>query len=208
MKVKWTIGILTVPPRAKQLRELLDVLEPQIAEAKGKIQAVVLYNNFEKTLGELRQHIVDEAKGDYVSFIDDDDMVPDDFCQTILPHLNGKNDYIGFRVAFYHNGRKMPQVIHSLRYDDWHQTDRGYFRDISHLNPIKTDIARQASFKGMLGEDMDWANQLRGKLKKEHFIDREMYEYRHSTTDSYANGPHASDRPRDIEFNHKEIIGE
>lgn len=198
MKINWSIGILTVPPRAEKLKELMGVLLPQVEKAKGKIQLIVLYNNFEKPLGDLRQQVVESAKGEYISFIDDDDMVPPDFCETILPHLNGKNDYIGFRVAFFNNGIRRKPVYHSLKYKDWSEDDEGYYRDITHLNPLKLSIAKQATFYGGSGEDVSWANQLRGKAKKEHFIDREMYEYRHSTADTLSHGP----RPGDIRREH------
>lgn len=196
--IRWTLGVLTVPPRVEKLKELLEVLEPQITK---EIQLIVLYNNFEKSLGDLRQQIVEQAKGEYISFIDDDDMVPDDFCKTILPHLNGKNDYIGFKVAFFNNGVRRKPVYHSLRYRDWSEDDKGYYRDITHLNPLKRSIALQGTFKGGPGEDISWANQLRGKAKKEHFIDREMYEYRHSSTDTLSNGP----RPGDIRREEREL---
>lgn len=201
----WTIGVLTVPPREQKLKELMAVLEPQVQAHKGKIQLIVLYNNFDKLLGELRQQIVDKAQGEYISFIDDDDMVPADFCATILPHLNGKNDYIGFNVAFFNNGVRRKPVKHSIGYKDWSEDDTGYYRDITHLNPIKTSLARQATFTGGAGEDINWANQLRGKVKTQHYIDREMYEYRHSTTDTLSHGPRPGDVRRDINFNHMEI---
>lgn len=203
---QWTIGILTVPPRAAQLKELLDLLEPQIDKANGEVQAIVLYNNFDKNLGELRQSIVDRAQGEYISFIDDDDTVPTDFIETILPLLDGKVDYVGFKVNLTHNGNKMKPVYHSLKYSDWKEDDSGYYRDITHLNPIKTSIARQATFFGGAGEDVSWSNQLRGKAKTEHFIDREMYNYRHSSTATLADGPRPGDVRRDKDFNHEEII--
>lgn len=191
---RWTLGILTVPPRVEKLKELLTILEPQVVAAKDKIQLIVLYNNFEKPIGELRQQILDQAKGDYISFIDDDDMVPYDFCAVILPHLNGKIDYVGFRVALFNNGVRRKPVYHSLVHKDWYEDENGYYRDITHLNPIKTSIARQGVFSGGAGEDVNWANQIRGKAKTEFVIDREMYEYRHSQTDSLSNGP----RPGDV----------
>jgi hypothetical protein len=201
MKIKWTLGVLTVPPRAAKLKELMTVLEPQITK---EVQVIVLYNNFEKPIGELRQQIVNQAKGQYISFIDDDDLVPIDFVATILPHLNGKNDYVGFKVALFNNGVRMRPVYHSLKYTDWKEDEQGYYRDITHLNPLKTEIARQATFAGGAGEDMAWANQLRGKAKREHFIDREMYEYRHSQTDTLADGP----RPGDVMENYRNRIEE
>jgi glycosyltransferase involved in cell wall biosynthesis len=204
--VAWTIGVLTVPPRATKLRELLNVLEPQVVAAEGKVQLIVFYNNFDKSLGDLRQTIVDTAKGEYISFVDDDDMVPSDFIDAILPHLDGKNDYVGFKVALFNNGHRMKPVYHSLKYPDWYEDDNGYYRDITHLNPIKLSIAQQATFRGGAGEDVGWSNQLRGKAKTEHFIDREMYEYRHSSVDTLSNGPRPGDISRDMDFNHMETI--
>lgn len=180
----WSICIATVPARKKQLAELMSVLLPQVEKFKD-VEILIFFNNFEWSLGYLRQAMIEEAHGEYVSHVDDDDMVPDDYVDAIRPLLDG-TDYIGFKVKFIDNGKHMNPVYHSLKYSHWSQDDKGYYRGITHLNPLKRTLALEAGFpvERMTGEDEKWAAKV--KAQTEHFIDRDMYEYRHVHNDSVA----------------------
>lgn len=185
--VKWSICIATVPYRAKEFDRLMKVLIPQVDKYKGKIEILVFWNNFEYSLGYLRQAMLDEARGEYINHIDDDDIVPDDYCKIIFPLLDG-TDYIGFKVRLIDNGKEMPPVYHSLKYTHWYQDDQGYYRGVTHLNPVRTKLARQSKFpvEFNIGEDEQWANGMAGKCKTEHFLDKVMYIYHHMGDDSVA----------------------
>lgn len=182
---KWTICIATVPPREKELERLMKRLMPQVDRFKGQIEVLVYFNNFERSLGYLRQKMIEEARGEYVSHIDDDDLVPEDYCDTIFPLLDGV-DYIGFQVDFRDRGKKMLPVYHSLKYPRWYQDERGYYRGITHLNPIRTKLALTSKFPSeyTIGEDEQWANGI--KAETEHVIDRPMYIYLHQGDESVA----------------------
>lgn len=190
--MKWTICIATNTHRRKELERLMKVLSPQVDKYKGQIEILVFFNNFEYSLGYLRQCLLQEARGEYICHIDDDDMVPEDYCDTIFPLLDG-TDYIGFRVDFYDKGQKMKPVYHSLKYEYWYEDEKGYYRGITHLNPIRTELARQSFFpiNFNVGEDAEWARNAHAKT--EHFIDRPMYYYWHEPGDSvaYALSPNA-----------------
>jgi len=112
--MKWQILIPSVVDRGEKLQRLIDVLAPQVEKYKGDIEVVILWNNYERELSELRQIMIETATADYTNFIDDDDLVSEDYCDQIYPYLDGKVDYIGFRVAFYQNNVKQKPVIHSL----------------------------------------------------------------------------------------------
>lgn len=166
-------------------------LIPQVESAKGEVEVLVHFNNFELPIGAVRQQLIEEAKGEYVTMVDDDDDLPDDYVSTILPLLDGV-DYIGFKVKFIHNGHSMPPVIHSLQYKTWSQDDKGYYRGVTHLNPTRRVLALEAGYplERVTGEDELWAKKV--KAETEHFIDKEMYIYNHVGEDSYAyeNRPH------------------
>lgn len=185
--MKWTICICTVTHRRAQLDELMAVLLPQVDKYKGQIEILLFFNNFEYSLGYLRQAMLDEARGEYICHIDDDDMVPEDYCDAIFPLLDGV-DYIGFQVDFYDHGKKMPPVYHSLRYDHWYQDEKGYYRGVTHLNPVRTELARQSRYpiEFNIGEDASWAAGMKDLCKTEHVLDRSMYIYRHEAFDSVA----------------------
>ena len=69
----WTIAILTVPGREKFLDRLMGVLEPQVEDAP--VEIITLKDNREKSIGEKRQMALDMCATEYISFIDDDDLV-------------------------------------------------------------------------------------------------------------------------------------
>lgn len=177
----------------------MSVLLPQVEKFKD-VEILIFFNNFEWSLGYLRQAMIEEARGVYVSHIDDDDMIPEDYVSTIHPLLDGV-DYIGFKVKFIDNGNHMKPVYHSLKYNSWSQDDDGYYRGVTHLNPLKRQLALDAGFpvERHSGEDEKWAHKV--KAETEHFIDRDMYEYRHDHGDSVAYAEHdrlrAFREPRD-----------
>lgn len=168
--IRWSICIITVPERKKDLTRLFAVLERQI----GDLDIELCVNYQDGSLGEKRQWCIDNTNGEYVSFVDDDDLVAPDFVQTIYPLLDGV-DYVGFQVQLYVDGAKQKPTYHSLRYNSWVEDESGFYRNVSHLNPIRREVALQARFDGGPGEDYRWALQV--KPQAEHYIDRPMYFY-------------------------------
>lgn len=188
---KLSICICTNPFRAREFERLCEALAPQVDKHKGAVEVLVFWNNFEYSLGYLRQKMLEDARGEYICHIDDDDMVPDDYCDTIVPLLDGV-DYIGFQVDFYDRGKKMKPVYHDLNYASWYEDERGYYRGVTHLNPTRTEIARQSEFplRYTVGEDAHWAAGV--PAKTQHVIDRPMYYYWHNGKESvaYKSDPH------------------
>jgi len=187
----WTILIATIGKREQKFLKLLDFLMPQVNKYKGKIQVLAYWNNFESPIGEIRQRLIEEANGDYVSFIDDDDWIADDYCDLIYDKLKTGTDYVGFNVKLTHENLDKEKRIahHSLSYQGWTQDNEGFYRDVSHLNPIKRSIAKQVKFPSMAaGEDFAWAVSVRSLISTSEDIPALMYEYRHSIIDSTWNG--------------------
>lgn len=188
MNPTWTILIATLGQRSTRFLNLLETLLPQVEKRNGYVSVSALWNNGERSLAEVRQDLVMHAKSDYISFIDDDDMVPEYYVDEVLPLLDGV-DYIGWRMQCIMYGRLLKPTFHSLRYKTWWEDGRGYYRDISHLNPVKTSIAKTADYRiNKPPEDISWAEQLRGRLKSEHYIEKIMYYYYSSLRDSTWRG--------------------
>lgn len=183
-KNKWTILVCTLGERGERFKRLMDVLLPQTEKYKGDIKVLAYWDNG-SNLGKIRQLLVESANSKYISFVDDDDLVPEYYCDEIYPLLDGV-DYIGWQQQLWHNGRKMKPTFHSLRYDKWSEDSEGWYRNVSHLNPIKRDLALKASFivEGDAPEDQHWVHQVAPFVKTEHYIDKIMYEYHHTSTDS------------------------
>lgn len=184
--IKWSILIATCPPRAAKFRRIMGMLMPQIDKYNGQIEVIVFFNNFDQpSLGHIRQRLMDEAQGEYLNFIDDDDIVPKDYCDTILPLLDGV-DYIGFNVELRNEGKRLRRVYHSLQYPGWSEDEDAYYRGVTHLNPIKAELARTGSFPSIdVGEDYDWCMMVQKHINDnpgqftEHYLERNMYVYDH-----------------------------
>lgn len=176
MAVKLEILILTMPTRVKYLARILDCLEPQLTP-EVKITARVCDLNL--TLGENREVMRQRATGEYICFVDDDDVVAADYVKTILPLLDGV-DIIGFECQLYVDGElDTKRDFHTITAGTWYNTPTAYYRDISHLSPIRREIALASPMEGGHGEDGRWADRMRALkvIQTEHYIDKIMYYY-------------------------------
>lgn len=183
----WTICIATLGQRSDRFQRLLGVLLPQVDEQRGRVNVSALWNNGERPLGEVRQALVEDATGDYVSFIDDDDVVPHYFVPEIITALDQEPvvDYVGFQLQCYVDGTELKPTYHSLRYKQWWDDDSGYYRDVSHLNPVRRELALRVDFRvGEPPEDVSWVDQLRPYVKTERYVDKVMYRYYSSAWDT------------------------
>lgn len=184
MQPKLSVLIATLGRRYQQLDDILNVLLPQVKKFKNQIEVIVYVNNGKLSIGEYRQTLLETAKGDYICFVDDDDDVPDFYCEEIINAM-GK-DYIGFNVKFFSDGQQRPPVYHSLKYDRWSQDANGFYRNITHLNPVRRELALKGTFHSRGGgEDETWATQIKPFVKTENYINKDMYFYYHNPKDSF-----------------------
>lgn len=188
-KPKLSILIATVGQRRESFEPLVKKLLKQSKDYPGQVEIVAYWNNGEEALSHIRQALVDEAKGEYICFVDDDDDVPEHYISEILSAVEGEADYIGWQMQLYVNGEKQKPTYHSLRYETWSEDENGYYRNISHLNPIKREIALKAPFEAPKGsaEDVVWTTKVAPLISTEEYIDKVMYYYRHTAGNSLWN---------------------
>lgn len=184
----WQILICSIPHRHDKLCELLAFLDTQMMPGTG---ALLYLDNLELSIGEKRQLLLEASGADYVSFIDDDDTVASDFIPCVLSALASRPDYVGFLVSWLVDGVEQKPVQHSLRHRGWMELAEILLRDISHLNPVRRELALLGEFdsaddKSRYGEDHAWADQLRSTrlVRTEAWIGKPMYCYRYSNADS------------------------
>ena len=89
MHKKLSILILTVVGRESMLNELLNVINSQ---KKDDIEILIENDNGKMKLGRKRNNLIDRAIGDYIVFVDDDDMVPDYYVSEILKGIESQPD--------------------------------------------------------------------------------------------------------------------
>lgn len=197
MTLLWQVLIPTIPHRHARLCELLADLDRQAQPGFG---VLLFRDNLEHTIAEKRQQLLSAATAEYISFIDDDDAVVPTFIHRILTELSPRPDYIGFPVEWVVDGVVRSRVEHSIRYGGWHEWPEKLIRDISHLNPIRREIALLGTFAGGYSEDSRWATMIRdsGRVHEEAWILDLMYRYRFSTTNC-ADSPRVPYAPDAIQ---------
>lgn len=178
----WDILIPTIPHRHHKLLGLLDSLDPQV---RPGVTVRVFRDNLEHTLGAKRQALLESSAADYVSCIDDDDQVAPDYIGAVTAALASRPDYVGFIMLFTCDWAPPQVTRHSLQHAGWTDGPEGPVRDISHLNPVRRELAALGTWEGGYGEDRRWAAALRasGRVRTEVMIDRWMYRYRFSKED-------------------------
>ena len=180
MNILWTIGILHLPAkRAEFYRNLVNELNSQISRnnASDKVEILTESDGGETSVGKKRNNVLDKARGEYVCFIDDDDMITDIYISETLRALESKPDVVelvGFLPKY-----DLP-FIHNLNCGGHFRKDGTQFRTPNHLNTIKTKIARQVRYPEIShGEDQDYSHRLwsSGLMKTESLIGKRMYIY-------------------------------
>jgi cellulose synthase/poly-beta-1,6-N-acetylglucosamine synthase-like glycosyltransferase len=149
------------------------------AQSTGKpVEILVNGDNGNISVGTKRNLLLYSAKGDYVAYVDDDDMVSEDYIDSILKAVESKPDCVGIEGKLESN---MGTFIfrHSIQFQGWYTGSDGFYRTPNHLNPIKRSIAEKIGFPDkMFGEDQLFSHALRRALKTEVYIDHPVYFYK------------------------------
>ena len=185
--MKWSILIVTIPRRREKLKELLNLLKPQLIPYLD-VEVVAKEREHSLSLGQFRHRMIEHSKAQYVSFIDDDDLVAEDYVSQIYPKLDGV-DQVGFKLHYYQDGHLQCMVYHDLRAGGWHgHPNLALYRDFSRFNVIRRDLLLQLTEHSTVdaNEDGDFANSLRKLdiVKTQHFVPEVMYFYLCNNQDS------------------------
>jgi glycosyltransferase involved in cell wall biosynthesis len=183
-----SILICTLYKRFGMLGRLLGNLEYQIADLGVINQVEVLVNadGGDKKIGTKRNELLRQAKGRMICFVDDDDLVSNDYVSEILRAAKNDPDAIGMNGTIDYNGSVKKWFIskdldYCTRKDG--QGNEYFDRFTNHLAPVRRDIALQIGFPEIsFAEDYDYAKRLHdsGLIKTETIIDKPLYHYRPS----------------------------
>lgn len=189
----WRILIPTLPERDRLSVHLFNILESSAAiiNRVGEDLRVDIMIDSDPLLpiGAKRQSMLEaahQAGANYVSFIDDDDIVSLDYIPRIADALTtAKPDVVGFYGLAVNmlgdDPRDAHLFVHSARLSGWSTENGLRIRTPNHLNPIRTAIALAAGYAPLsYGEDMDYSQRLAetGLIQTEAFIPHVLYTYR------------------------------
>lgn len=180
--MKLSILICTIPERKAFFDRLMKIIDRQETD-----QTEV---NWDPTpnasIGAKRNRLLQQASGQYVAFIDDDDRVSDNYIQLLMEGINKGVDCCSLKGIITEDGKNPLLFEHSIKYGiyrtitDSQPGEIRYERYPNHLNCIKASIAKQFRFpEKNHGEDTDWATLIHqsGLIKTEHYIPETIYYY-------------------------------
>ena len=170
-----SILVTTQPQRARQLARLLSLLHEQ---AKDKAVEILTDASVGPSTGAKRNLLLHRSKGVYVCFIDDDDLVSDDYVDKVLEACESKCDCCSITGLVVFDKRPSKPFINSLAYTRWDETATHYTRSPNHLNAVKRELAIAAGFPDVsVGEDHEYSKRLQPKLRSCTEIPEILYHY-------------------------------
>lgn len=182
--MKLSILICTLPERKPMLDNLVTELKKQMIEEGVFDKCQILINTLPKqfSIGNKREWLKNEAKGEYIVFFDDDDHPGNRYIRTLFEGINKRVDVVSLRGIITWDGTRPEIFEHSLKYNAYRTTENAvkYERYPNHLNCMRADLVKQFKFPDKShGEDTDWATQIHkaGVLKTELYSDEVIYYY-------------------------------
>ncbi len=186
MKIKLSILICSVPSRIQLLSRLMSVLQPQL-DKNNDVECIVLTDNKKMSIGEKRNELIRLAHGDYIAFVDDDDLVSEDYIdELVVAGIQTQVDIICFQSMYFIDGKQDRIMKFSKNFKN-STTKECFFRAANHLMCIRRDLALQVVYKNIsYYEDSDWCTRVNPLLKTEHIIEKVLYKYFYSNTESLS----------------------
>lgn len=195
----WSVLICSIPERYHTVQPLLlSLLEHQHMARMPDVELLMLLDNRRRSVGAKRNALLAAARGEYISFVDDDDEVARDYVQKLYRAIcqTRKTDIPADVVCFGQRCTLQPHgVIHECTYSLAHWKDRApeARRQLAPsdkpntLNwsgpPAHTMVWRRAILEGIrfpekqFGEDVEWVDQCCAKAKTELQIPGVLYFY-------------------------------
>lgn len=185
--IKLSILICTVPTpeRIATLRELMSILDPQLKQFRGLIEHSIHDAGRSMTTGAKRNALLKLASGEYIVFIDDDDMVSEHYCSWMLRGLESGADCMAISGIMTTNGANETPWRISKDYENVSVKEGSrtvLLRKTNHITAVRREIALQAGFPDKShAEDKYYSDRVSKLCKTELKIDGPIYHYRYST---------------------------
>ena len=178
-----SILIPTLFERGDWLGELLNQIYSQAAthDLTDRIEVLTLGDNRTRTVGTKRNDLMNLARSDYLTFIDDDDKIDDAYLKSIFAIIDTVPTFDVLTYMMHttlHDGRvifskySVQYEVHGLEGADWWRGKP------THTCIWRADVARKEQFPEInYGEDADWACRVAEHVEEEYHLDEVLYYY-------------------------------
>jgi hypothetical protein len=177
--LKLSICILTLPDRLSHLHNLLTLLYKQPVHLLRQCEILIVADYKHYTIGEKRNQLLGSAKGEYITFVDDDDDITEDFLSEIFIGINQGVDAIGIAGMYAPVVGNHKPFKCSKDYK-WEEKPDAYYRSIQHICPIKTSIARLVKYPEInFTEDKIFSDRVQPYIKSNYVSEKIIYIYKY-----------------------------
>jgi len=177
--VKLSILVPSVPSRLTTFfPRLIQQLEKQVG-ARSDIEILGFYDNKRRTVGEKRNALLQLARGEYLTFIDDDDRVADDYIASIMDTLavHPEADVVVFDCITTIDNKSTTYSKYSINYE-YGQTGDQWRGKPAHTMVWRSAIAKKHMYPNQnYGEDVNWVVRACADVRHEVRIDKTLYFY-------------------------------
>ena len=192
--IKLSILVPTVPSRLNYFfPKIMNHLNEQINIRKD-IELIALYDNKKRTIGTKRQEMINISQGEYITFIDDDDRIENNYIDEIMNCLyaNKNVDCVVYNVICCVNNNKNKKLCkYGIEYEYGNIKNGLEWRGKpSHTMIWKSNIVKNHKYSDMgHGEDTDWVTRAWKDIKTQVRIDKVLYYYdaNYSSTSETSN---------------------
>jgi glycosyltransferase involved in cell wall biosynthesis len=175
----WSILVATVPGRLRtHYPDLIEELHRQVGD--HAVEILGFFDNKRRPVGAKRNGLLQLARGDYVSFVDDDDHVEPDYVLSILAAIREAAeppDVICFEHLAWIDGRPAKRCVYGVEYE---YTDSGklWTGKPAHTQCWRREIAVRHAFpETNFGEDVAWVRRASHDVVRQVRIGRVLYHY-------------------------------
>lgn len=182
MNPKLSILIPSIPSRFEKMQNLYNRL---LIECENlPIEVLCLVDNKNRSIGDKRDALVQLAKGEYLTILDDDDDFFEGYAKQILYAMFWQPDVITFNQKCTLDGKSF-YVDFSLYHKEnepANKNKKGDYIDIKrlpfHCCVWKTKLAQSQRFASVgYGEDWDWCKRLISISTSQHKIKKVLHHY-------------------------------
>jgi virulence-associated protein VapD len=199
----WSVLIPSLVERKNMLEGLLASIREKVQRIcpEMRVEYCLDVDNRQTSIGAKRERLLQNAKGKYTSFIDDDDNITDAYIEDLWACIQG-----GYQVMRIYGEMGDHRFMHSAAIGLQDKMVSGnpplFQRPPNHLNPILADIAKFSHFKdATYGEDLEWTIS----LAKQGFL-HNQYTSHDSRTQYIYNVKQRTVHPQTIEFQRKSTL--
>jgi 23S rRNA U2552 (ribose-2'-O)-methylase RlmE/FtsJ len=162
------------------LNKLLDNINQQIVNKP--VEVLILSDNANRPVGTKRNDLLKLAKGKYVSFVDDDDRISNDYVDSILKEIyEWESDVIVFDAEITFDGYN-PKLVKYGREYDYCEKPEAYYRHPNHLMVHKKENITEYFKDIKTGEDDEWALRMLPRIVTQSRINKILYYYDFNTS--------------------------